>query len=109
MDGIRSLARKQHVRHIVNFNQLLDLEARIRNLKFYHRKLASRPSSSSSSSTLLPVVNPVTVTSTNTDVEPTTNNKNKVYAYGRDSDKDREKYLESLIVRPVYLEWLRYS
>jgi hypothetical protein len=103
MLGIRALARKHHVKHIVNLDALLDLITRLSSLSFYHPK----PKPAPFNTTLLPITNPLSVSCTEL------LDTNSVYAplesYSNSTPRQREQYLNSLVVRPLYVEWLRYK
>lgn len=94
MFGIRPLAKKHGIKHIVNLTALINLITRIRNLNFYHLLHSHYKDVNESN------------TKTNT---------NNVYAYANtkltEGDKGFIEWLKWLHepVRPIYFDYLRYK
>ena len=92
MFGVRPLAKKYGIKHIVNLTALINLISRIRNLNFYHHLHNQQHKD------------------VNVSVDKT--NKNNVYAYDTvNKDKGFVEWLKWLNepVRPIYLDYLRYK
>ena len=94
MFGVRPLAKKYGIKHIVNMDALTNLITRIRNLNFYHLLHSHYKDVNKSN------------TKTNT---------NNVYAYANSKLSNEDKgFIEWLKwlhepIRPIYLDFLRYK